>query len=68
MPTAGTQNTPIRLTPADRADLALIQERMGLPSLASAVRYSAGVVVWLLTEGEGIPARKKNPKNSQKTP
>ena len=38
-----TKATPIRLTVEDKAKLAQIRERMGLPSMASAIRYAINV-------------------------
>jgi hypothetical protein len=40
MPTTGTKPTQIRLTDEDRAALAEIRQRFGLPSMASAIRYA----------------------------
>jgi hypothetical protein len=55
-----TVNTPIRLTPEDRAKIADLQEWTGLPSLAAVVRYAVHGVhdgfVTALQEGEIEPA------------
>lgn len=39
-----TPTTPIRLTNADKAKIAAIRERFGLPSHAAAIRYAVETV------------------------
>ncbi len=58
MPTTPTQ---MRLTEDDRSKLAAIQERMGLPSMAAAARYSVIRTYYLV-----YPELRNNPKKSRK--
>jgi len=44
MPTEGTSPTQIRLSDADRAKIEAVRVRFGLPSFASAIRYSVETV------------------------
>lgn len=56
-----TTPTQIRLTEGDKAKLDAIRERMGLPSLAAAVRYSL-IRTHLLVFPESRDAPKKSRK------
>lgn len=56
--TKGTTNTPIRLTPHDKAKVRVIQERYGLGSFAEAVRYAVNRCTDAIAAADAAAARR----------